>query len=224
MFKAEVQLAGRMRWALNVGLKLPADELNMTPMNLFVKGNQQAFGWQSIRSEDEALDGMSSGRLVVDYAALQISAGPEAPVALTEAAVDADNILNVKFEKNPLRRTCNGFDNVYLWIYSEELQQGYLGNPVYRRSQRASVALPDEFQGTTLHVYAFAQDDQGRCSETAYMGLDPSSSALSADSGLPESSDMTELVDPETGEILPSLSVGSPEGMAVGNPSDPVPL
>lgn len=156
LFKAEVQLAGRMRWAVNKGLKLPSDELNMTPMNLFVSANQQAF------SEVE-------GRLVVDYPSLRISGGTVAPVALTEASVDEDNVLNVKFEKNPLRRTCSAHDDVYFWIYSEELETGYLSNAVYRRVQQASVALPDMFEGCSLHIYAFAQDEQGRCSETAYI-------------------------------------------------------
>lgn len=181
LFKAEVQLAGRMRWALNKGLKLPSDEVNMTPMNLFVSANQQAF------SEVE-------GRLVVDYPSLRISGGTVAPVALTEASVDGDNVLNVKFEKNPLRKTCSMHDNVYFWIYSEELAMGYLSNPVYRRMQRASVALPDMFGGHELHIYAFAQDNTGRCSETAY-----------AHSG--SSSDTQETIDIETGEVLsPTLS------------------
>jgi len=76
--------------------------------------------------------------------------------------------------KTPLRRSCQSFDNVYFWIYNEELEQGYLSNAVYRRMQKASVALPDAFfaGGTpALHVYAFVQDAQGRCSETAYAGV-----------------------------------------------------
>ncbi|MBR1549972.1 MAG: hypothetical protein IJ634_04975 [Bacteroidales bacterium] len=192
MFKAEVQLAGRMRWALNIGLKLPSDELNLTPMNLFVKGNQHAFS---------AVD----GSLAVDYPSLRISGGTVAPVAITEATLGAPasrrqagkmpalhqgpNILNITFEKNPLRRTCSAYDNVYFWVFCEELQQGYLSNPVYRRVQRASIALPDDFQDCTLHVYAFAQDEQGRCSETAYVSTD-------------EEVVDEEIVDMETGEIM----------------------
>lgn len=186
LFKAEVQLAGRMRWVLNTGLKLPADEMNMTPMNLFVKANQQAF------SEVE-------GRLAVDYPSLRISGGTVAPVALTEATVDENNVLNIRFEKNPLRRTCGAHDNVYFWIYSEELATGYLANPVYRRVQQAHVALPDMFEGCALHVYAFAQDDAGRCSETAYIGCGCGSMA-------------TEVVDEETGEIA---AAEAPQATAV---------
>ena len=190
MFKAEVQLAGKMRWAVNVGLKLPADEMNMTAQNLFVKGNQHAFS-------------SVEGFFKVDYAALQVSYGPVAPVAMTEASVDEDNVLNIKFEKNPLRRSCDSHDSIFFWIFCEELQEGYLSNPVYRRMQKASVALPDEFQGTTLHIYAFAQDEQGRCSETGYMKPGDSGIAgFSGISGISEESAIAETVDPETGEIM----------------------
>ena len=168
LFKAEVQLAGRMRWVLNVGLKLPSDEMDMTPMNLFVKANQHAF------SEVD-------GRLAVDYPSLRISGGTVAPVALTEASVDEGNVLNIRFDKNPLRRTCGAHDNVYFWIYSEELDKGYLANPVYRRAQEAHVALPDMFEGCGLHVYAFAQDDAGRCSDTAYVGTGEAQTAEAVD-------------------------------------------
>ncbi len=210
LFKAEVQLAGRMRWAVNIGLKLPADEMNMTTLNLFVKANQQAFS---------AVD----GTLKVDYAALQVSGGPVAPVAMTEASVDGDNVLNVSFEKNPLRRSCQSFDNVYFWIYNEELEQGYLSNAVYRRMQKASVALPDAFfaGGTpALHVYAFVQDAQGRCSETAYAGVAGVSgvSGFSGEAGFSGVSGISgvsrfsgETVDPETGEVIaPTPSRGTP--------------
>ncbi len=192
LFKAEVQLAGRMRWALNLGFKAVGDEVSLTPMNLFVKVNQGAFG-------------SAQGRLAVDYAALQVSGGPVAPVALTEAVVDEDNVLNVKFEKNPLRRTCAAFDNVYFWVYNEELQEGYLSNPVYRRAQRVAVALPDELLagGTpALHIYAFAMDAQGRCSETAYVSAgEDGSYGVSVES---EGSGTTEMVDTKTGEVIPA--------------------
>ncbi|MBQ3788766.1 MAG: hypothetical protein II849_08200 [Bacteroidales bacterium] len=152
-------------------------------------------------------------------------------------------MLNVRFEKNPLRRSCQSFDNVYFWIYNEDLELGYLSNAVYRRMQRASVALPDAFfaGGTpALHVYAFVQDAQGRCSETAYAGVAGFSgeagfsgvSGASGISGLSGVSGVTggtgETVDPETGEVLaPSALRETPprqgDGQAVADglsPSD----
>ena len=43
LFKQEVQLAGRMRWAVNIGLKELSDQMDMTAQNLFVRANQQCF-------------------------------------------------------------------------------------------------------------------------------------------------------------------------------------
>lgn len=80
--------------------------------------------------------------------------------------------------------------------------------------QKASVALPDAFfaGGTpALHVYAFAQDAQGRCSETAYAGVagfsgEAGVAGFSGDSGVSGLSGVSgfsgETVDTETGEVL----------------------
>lgn len=158
MFKEEVRLAGRMGWAVNTGLKALSDELDMTPQNLFVKFNQQAFS-------------MVDGCFMVDYPTLCISAGPVAPVALTEVTVDEHNILSVSFEKNPMHAAANAFDNVHVWVWCPEAGVGYLANSVYRRSKQVSMTLPSAMEGQELHVYAFVQDEHGRCSNTAYGSL-----------------------------------------------------
>jgi hypothetical protein len=155
IFKQEVQLAAQMRWAVNLGMKGVANQMGLTAQNLFVKANQQAFS-------------MAEGLLQVDYPALQVSIGPVAPVAITEAAVDEEGALTVHFEKNPEHRAANAYDSVYLWIYSPAAAKGYLTNAVYRRAKRFDVLLPEWLGNGELHLYAFVQDDEGRCSATAY--------------------------------------------------------
>lgn len=157
LFKQEVQLAGRMRWAVNIGLKELSDQMDMTAQNLFVRANQQCFG-------------LVDGRMEVDYANLCVSAGSVAPVAITEWGVDADNVLEVSFEKNPLHLSCSQFDNVYVWVWCPEAGVGYLANAVYRRMKHMSTVLPQIMAGKEVHVYAFVQDERGRCSNTAYGG------------------------------------------------------
>ncbi len=173
MFKQEVQLAARMRWAVNKGLTAVARQSGLTAQNLFVKANQQAFS-------------MVDGRFAVDYPSLCISTGPVAPVAVTEVAVDEHNTLSVSFEKNPERRPAGGYDNVFLWVYSEATGEGYLTNPVYRRSQSMSVALPDHLAGQALHVYAFVQDGDGRCSASSYGAVDAGNAAATEAATAPE--------------------------------------
>lgn len=177
MFKQEVQLAAQMRWAVNVGMKGVAHQMGLTAQNLFVKANQQAFG-------------MAEGLLQVDYPALQVSLGPVAPVTITEATLNEDNVLTVHFEKNPEHRAASAYDSVYLWIYSPAAGKGYLTNAVYRRAKRFDVLLPEWLTPTPqsfgqppsgrgasdeLHLYAFVQDEEGRCSATAYCAANFSS-------------------------------------------------
>ena len=155
MFKQEVQLAARMRWAVNTGMKEVAHQMGLTAQNLFVKANQQAFN-------------LVDGELRVDYPALKVSLGTVAPVAITEATVDEGNVLTVRFEKNPEHRAASAYDSVYLWVYSAEAGKGYLANAVYRRAKRIDVLLPEWLCDSGLHLYAFVQDKDGRCSSTAY--------------------------------------------------------
>ena len=177
MFKQEVQLAAQMRWAVNVGMKGVAHQMGLTAQNLFVKANQQAFG-------------MAEGLLQVDYPALQVSLGPVAPITITEATLNEDNVLTVHFEKNPEHRAASAYDSVYLWIYSPAAGKGYLTNAVYRRAKRFDVLLPEWLTPTPqsfgqppsgrgasdeLHLYAFVQDEEGRCSTTAYCAANFSS-------------------------------------------------
>ncbi len=202
MFKQEVQLAGRMRWAVNIGLKEMADEMDMTPQNLFVKANQQAFS-------------MVDGRLSVDCPNLCISAGSVAPVEITSATRDEVNVLTVNFEPNPLQMRAYQYDNVYFWVWCPEANTGYLVNPVYRRIKKMSVLLPSKMEGKEIHIYAFVQDEKGHCSTTAY-GQETSTDAEPAEpvegetTGNPPESVVTN--PSETSEPLPVTAHDQPPG------------
>ena len=170
MFAEEVRLAGRMSWALNIGMAAVADELNITPQNAFVKANQGAFsapeGWMV---EGGAQTGTTG--LVVDWSALIISAGPVAPIALGVPSIDGEGVLTVAFEKNPYHLRADGFDQVHLYVYCPAMNTGYLAAPVYRKERRVDVALPDGMAEHELHVYAFVTDSEGRASETCYAAM-----------------------------------------------------
>ncbi len=157
MFAEEVRLAGRMGWVLNTGLAAVSDELHMTPQNVFVKANQQAFS-------------ASDNGLAVDWSELIVSAGPVAPVAVNEAVVDDRNVLNVSFEKNPMRMRASSTDMVHLYVYCPAINEGYLAAPVYRHKGRVALLLEDDFTGQEIHIYMFVSNEQGLCSETAYGG------------------------------------------------------
>lgn len=179
MFKEEVRLAGRMRWAVNRGFKVLSDEMDITAPNLFVKANQRCFS-------------LVDGRFTVDYAHLSISDGPVAPVAITDWSIDEDNVLKVNFEKNPLHLSCSQHDNVYVWVWCPEANVGYLANPVYRRARQSNALLPKMMEGKEVHVYAFVQDEHGLCSPTAY------GESTAFDDELNELSELSELSEAPT--------------------------
>jgi len=161
LFRDMVQLAGRMRNALRHGMRAAALGERMTEENLFVRMNRECFSPQG-----------------VDYGRLQVSTGPVAPVEFTGAEVDGDNVLHCIFEKNPLHLAANGDDQVYVYAYCPQLGRGVLSAPVYRRSKRLSMSLPDEFADREVHFYGFVEDYAQRASETCYISSSDDSDYL----------------------------------------------
>ena len=151
-FRDMVQLAGRMNRALRLGLRAASLEEGMTECNLFVKMNKDCF----------IPDG-------VDYERLVVSRGPVAPVAFTQVELGDDMVLRTVFEKNPLRMRADAEDEVRVWAFCPALQCGVLSAPVFRRSKRLEMALPDEWAGLDVHFYAFVTDYAQRASETFYL-------------------------------------------------------
>ncbi len=164
MFKQEVQLAARMRWAVTRSMTDAARAEGITSYNLFVRENQHAFAWSTTAGSEPA-QRATEGSLVVDYASLRLSIGDVAPVLAEEATVSEDNVLDVRFS----RGTGRGFDEVYLYVYVPELKKGFLSSSVYRRDKRITLALPDDFAGHELHAWLMVKSDDGRWSESTYV-------------------------------------------------------
>lgn len=149
LFREMVQMAGHMLQALRLGLYEASLEEQMTEGNLFVKMNKKRFTPQG-----------------VDYNTLEISRGPVAPVAFTEATVDENNVLHASFEKNPLHLQADSGDKVYVYAWCPSVNEGRLSEPVYRRTRHIDFVLPDEWSGLEVYFYAFVQDYKQRASGT----------------------------------------------------------
>ena len=156
LFKQEVQLAAKMRWAVAVTLRDLAREAGMTAYNLFVKANQGAFSSEG-------------GRLQVDYSALRLSFGDVPPVEEASASWTADNVLKVNFRRGRGAST----DYVYLYVYVPELGEGFLSAPVYRNEKRISVLLPEKYAGHEAQLYLMVQHLGGNWSNSEYIGSLP---------------------------------------------------
>ena len=157
LFRQEVQLAARMRWAVTTTLTEAAREAGMTSYNLFVSLNQGAF-----RLEDN--------QLAVDWRQLQLSVGPVAPVSLLQAVAEEGNVLEVSFEKNPLGLAARSHDEVRLYVYAPATGGGFLSAPVYRRDKRLRVSLPDELAGEEVQLWLMVHGERGDWSMSTYGG------------------------------------------------------
>ena len=193
LFRDMVRLASRMNQALRRGLRDAALGERMTEGNLFVKMNKDCFTPQG-----------------VDYESLRVSAGPVAPVAFTRAEVDADNVLHVCFEKNPLHLSASGDDEVFVYAYCPTLGRGVLSAPAYRRSKRLEMSLPDDFAGQELHFYGFVEDYAQRASESSYIIVSENSeySDYSEYSEYSEESSNENVTGPKKGTQMSPLSGG----------------
>ena len=173
LFRQQVQLASRFNWVLRQTMQAPSLELGMTPCNLFVHCNQAAFG-------EEA------GRLTVEWERLVLAAGPVAPVAFTDIEVSEPTVLTLSFERNPTRGRANQYDSVSVFVYCDELGQGFWSAPVHRRAGRLAVALPDAFAGCEVQLWGLVQDRNGRWADSVYIGHGPvDPSAVTADAADP---------------------------------------
>ena len=153
MFKAEVQLASTMRWAVTAMLTDEARQLGMTAYNLFVHLNQHAFT-------------LREGVFEVDYSALRLSTGPLAEAVYGAPEWTTDNVLTVRFEGGAGRWN----DYVRLYVYCPEWRTGIVTAPVYRNEKKISVMLSDMFVGREVHVYGLVSNDEGLWAETTYVG------------------------------------------------------
>lgn len=153
MFKQEVQLAAKMRWAVGTTMRDAAREAGLTAYNLFVKVNQPAFG-------------IADGRLTVDYSSLIFSMGDVPQVEMREMEWTADNVLNVRYAMG----RGSSVDHVYLYVYVPDLDAGFLAAPTYRYDKRISVSLPDNYAGHNAHVYLMVNSSDDRWSDSLYVG------------------------------------------------------
>ena len=157
MFKREVQLASYMSWAVNLGFRDLSYDNGMTPYNMFVHLNQHAFS-------------LVDNIFTVDYSALRLCSGPVAGVSFGEPVWGEGNVLTVTFDRDASGQRGEYYDSVYLYAYCPDMEDGFLAAPVYRRTRRITVALPDGYAGHEVHLYGLVVNEEGEWSETIYAG------------------------------------------------------
>ena len=158
LFKQMVDLASHMKMALRKGLRGVSLGMHITECNLFVKRNKECF----------SLD--AEGQLVVDWERLIISEG-EVPAPVFQApSVETGSVI-VPFAPCAEGERASGDDEVYVYAYCPEMEQGVLSAPAYRRMGSVQLTLPERWQGKEVHLYGFAVDYEGNASATVYIGV-----------------------------------------------------
>ncbi len=64
----------------------------------------------------------------------------------------------------------SGDDEVYVYAYCPEMEEGVLSASTWRRSGSVQLTLPERWQGKEIHLYGFAVDEKGAASDTVYIG------------------------------------------------------
>lgn len=157
LFKATVAYAGHVKGVLRTGFHVPALAAHKTECNYFLKVNRGCFA-------------MADGALAVDYEHLRVSEGPVAPVGFGRVELQGATTVVIPFEKNPEHRRAYGDDKVFVAAFCADGVDAELSLPVYRRTQRITVALPEGWTGREVHLYGFVQDNAGRTSDSVYLG------------------------------------------------------
>ncbi len=162
LFRAEVQLAARMRWPIAMALTDEARRRHMTAQNLFVRLNHGL--WKP--ADDPACARAPA------YSRLQLSTGRLEAVCGVRAGVDADGVLRVRFDRCRPEQRAYAYDEVFLYAYSPSAGAGYLFNSVYRRTGRIDVLPPDWLQTDDLQLYLMCRSSDGRWSATVHATTD----------------------------------------------------
>ena len=157
-FVSMVRFASAVRPALQKGFRRAAAEARMYETNWFVKSNKRHF-----RTQED-------GSVSVDYQRLALSSGGVAPVAAESARVDAEGVLEVRFDGLRQLRRSKASDEVTLVAYNARERKAMIASTVERRTGRVAIRLPDGWQRDELHCYLFAVDAQGEASVSCYIG------------------------------------------------------
>lgn len=159
-FVGMVRFAAQLREVLHAGMGVCTWRSHMTEGNYFVKLNKGCFGFEA-------------GVLTIDYGQLRVSDGEVAAVGFGEGVCRRSETgwnIAVDFDRNPLHQTVADGDRVFLAAICSERSEAVISVPAYRRQQLVEIALPQAWQGGSVHLYGFVQAHDGEASVSSYLG------------------------------------------------------
>ena len=198
LFKQMVDLASHMKMALRKGLRGVSLGMHITECNLFVKRNKECFSldaegqlvvdWERlIISEGELVAPVFQDILLSQPQAAasspnlgeqlnsasrgkkHLGSSPKLGEGDRRGAV-VEEYVRIMFSPCAEGERASGDDEVYVYAYCPEMEQGVLSAPAYRRMGSVQLTLPERWQGKEVHLYGFAVDYEGNASDTTYIG------------------------------------------------------
>lgn len=161
-FKALVKLGSAFNQAVQVGLKrMAADKRHSTGNSFF------SLNWPKVTLDAE-------GQGEIDLTKVEVSEGNLPSVSFQAPVFDSGLTLEVQYGADSGVPKTDGKDEVYLFAYQADLNQGVLGEPSLRSEGTAGVKVPAAWSGMKVHLYGFAvgggADNHGLRSKTTYLG------------------------------------------------------
>ena len=161
-FAALSKLASAFLGAIDKGFKKMSEMRQTTTGNCFVSMNYTAV----------TLD--EGGMVDVRFSKLAVSDGSLPAVTFGTADFSEPETVSVPFQGNGDQPNTDPKDEVYLFAYQPDLNQGMLSAAALRSQGTARMTVPSTWQGMQVHIYGFAVGDsdkkRGVASESDYIG------------------------------------------------------
>ena len=163
-FKKLGQLAAEFLAAITQGFHYKAKQKKDFPANEFLRVN-----W-------EAVSASSPDDVTVNYAEMKVAEGPTKEVTFGAVDWGADEHLTiaVTYTGNTDSSARNGDDEVYIFAYVPEINEGILSSPAVRSAGEISLTVPAGWNGLVVHLWGFTigktKKTMGKASDSAYIG------------------------------------------------------
>ena len=172
--KSEAQISTRMRFKTLVGISAAFQEAVGVGLEKTARGLQRTTGndffsrnWEHVRLTDD-------GVVEVDFSKLTLSDGKLAAPSFQTPTYADDLTVTVAYSNASDVPGTSDSDEVYIFVYQADLNEGVLSVASTRQAGSATVAVPRSWSGMRAHVYGFAVGNSaannGIPSATTYIG------------------------------------------------------
>ena len=193
LFKQMVALAGTMKLALRKGMHSVSLAMHVTECNLFVKRNKECF---TLDSDGRMV--VDWEQLIISEGELVAPVFQGIPLSQPQAAASSPNLgeqldsrhlgsspmlgegdrrkavvegyVTFPFAPCAEGELASGDEEVYVYAYCPEMEEGVLSAAAWRRMGNVTLSLPERWQGKEVHFYGFAVNYEGEASATVYIG------------------------------------------------------